>query len=538
MFVVVLTPDAVTSRWVRTETNAAVTLEHQDRLRFLPLDVAPCEPPLLWSGYQYVPFRGSYEVGLDALLRRLDAQTPNLPLPSPLPEGEGVRTPAPPPRERRVKEEQWRQLQAVAHEIAAELGRQSGDDELRGVYRQFNRHFGLTTYKKLPRKRFDEGLAFFTEWRDEVVASSTGMQTPLPNPLPQGEGAQSELPTGVTRLIHEKTGIELIRHPDELPSYKLLIHNPGHDDNIVPLTRPVISLGRNIDNDIVLPADSVSRYHARLQETTLAWELVDLGSINGTWVNDRRLPRPEEPTTLTIGDIIRIGHYKLIIQVAEVAATNNTVDRRTHSKSGIDLIRIPSGPFLYDNKREIMLPEYWIGRYPVTNAQYKRFLDATDHRTPSHWNNKVPPKEKLEHPVVHLSWDDAKLFCDWAGLVLPTEQQWEKAARGANGRTWPWGDESPTNKHCNFGRKVDDTTPVGSYSPLGDSPYGCADMAGNVWEWTESWYAKGQTRTLRGGSWLSSARDLRAAFRSTSYPDYWNGEIGFRIVELLSDPES
>ena len=393
VFVVALTPDAVTSRWVRTETNAAVALEHKDRIRFLPLDVTQCEPPLLWSGYQFVPFRGSYEVGLDALLRRLDDQPPANPLSDPLPEREGARipspplpsTPAPPPRERHVKEEQWRQLQALAHEIATVLGKQSGDDELREVYRRFNRHFGLTTYKKLPRKRFDEGLAFFTEWRDEVVASSAetqdhlpqaegvlvpspggrglgrgdnwsqGEEDPLPNPLPQGEGAQSALPTGVTRRIHEKTGIELIR--------------------------------------------------------------------------------------------------------------------------------IPAGAFLYgDDRRTIDLPEFWIGRYPVTNAQYKRFVDETGYEPPSHWKGKNPPTDKLDHPVVYINWDDAQEFSEWAGLALPTEQEWEKAARGTDGRRYPWGDDW-ADGHCNtMEARVGGTTAVGQYSPQGDSLYGCADMAGNVWE--------------------------------------------------------
>jgi formylglycine-generating enzyme required for sulfatase activity len=112
--------------------------------------------------------------------------------------------------------------------------------------------------------------------------------------------------------------------------------------------------------------------------------------------------------------------------------------------------------------------------------------------------------------VVQVSWDDAKAFCDWAGLVLPSEEQWEKAARGADGRRWPWGNEPPTDRHCNFNMNVKDTTPVGRYSPLGDSPFGCADMAGNVWEWTGSWFDTQQTRrVVRGGSWYDVS-DQRA----------------------------
>ena len=247
--------------------------------------------------------------------------------------------------------------------------------------------------------------------------------------------------------------------------------------------------------------------------------------------------------------------------------------RRIHEKTGIELIRIPAGPFLYgssnvdtmarDNEkpqRTIDLPEYWIGRYPVTNARFARFVQAKGYRTTAEqqgsgwawtggkwdevkgadWRHPRGPESSIdgkdEHPVVQVSWDDAKAFCDWAGLALPTEEQWEKAARGTDGLVWPWSNDPPTDKHCNCNGNVGDTTPVGRYSPLGDSPYSCADMAGNVWEWTGSWYAEGATRALRGGSWHSDVRDSRAAYRLNLFPVYWNFNVGFRVAELLSDP--
>ena len=249
--------------------------------------------------------------------------------------------------------------------------------------------------------------------------------------------------------------------------------------------------------------------------------------------------------------------------------------RRIHAKTGIELIRVPAGPFLYgsadsdtlahDNEkpqRTIDLPEYWIGRAPVTNAQFARFVQATGHKTTTEvdgkgvawtgkewawvvgadWRHPEGPESSIDgkdhHPVVQVSWNDAKAFCDWAGLTLPTEQQWEKAARGTGGRLWPWGDERPTAEHCNFNNNVGGTTAVGKYSPKGDSLYGCADMAGNVWEWTGSWYTEGLTRALRGGSWLNIDRYTRAAYRYFNNPHYRDLLIGFRVVELLSDPGS
>ena len=171
------------------------------------------------------------------------------------------------------------------------------------------------------------------------------------------------------------------------------------------------------------------------------------------------------------------------------------------------------------------LDEYWIGKYPVTNAQYKAFVEASGHQQPDHFKNGKIPKGKNDHPVVEVSWHDARAFCDWASQIsdavirLPTEAEWEKAARGKEGRIYPWGDQKPDVGLCNFDQNIGGTTLVGRYSPAGDSPYGCADMAGNVWEWTSSLkkdypYRAGDGRenleagddvhrVLRGGSWLS-----------------------------------
>ena len=154
---------------------------------------------------------------------------------------------------------------------------------------------------------------------------------------------------------------------------------------------------------------------------------------------------------------------------------------------------------------------------PVTVAQFRMFVEATAYTTTaeargSAWNwtgkweevkgaNWAHPrgpdsdvKQKADHPVTCVSWHDAMAFCNWAGVRLPTEAEWEKAARGTDGRIWPWGNQKPNKELCNFNMDVGDTTAVGSY-PKGASPYGVLDAAGNVWEWTSSLWGEDVEQT-------------------------------------------
>jgi hypothetical protein len=195
-----------------------------------------------------------------------------------------------------------------------------------------------------------------------------------------------------------------------------------------------------------------------------------------------------------------------------------------------EMILIPAGEFLYGDEKEMReLPEFWIDKTPVTNAEYARFVAETGHRVPAHWEAKSPPEDIADHPVVNVSWHDAAAYAEWAGKRLPTEEEWEKAARGTDGQKYPWGDEEPTSDLCNFGGVEGGTTPVGKYSPQGDSPYGCADMAGNVWQWTASDYALGP-KVLRGGSWFDVPDGLRSAFRGRDRLDDRSDNYGFRCA--------
>lgn len=156
----------------------------------------------------------------------------------------------------------------------------------------------------------------------------------------------------------------------------------------------------------------------------------------------------------------------------------------------IELVSIPAGSFLYgEDKQPRETAAYQIGKYPITNKQYQTFVEATGHPKPAYWENGIPPG-KEDHPVVNVSWHDAKAFCTWLAEAtgmpyrLPTELEWEKAARGMDGREYPWGGHFDFAKANTWSSTIHDTSPVDAY-PKGVSPYGVLDMAGNVWEWTE-----------------------------------------------------
>jgi serine/threonine-protein kinase len=202
--------------------------------------------------------------------------------------------------------------------------------------------------------------------------------------------------------------------------------------------------------------------------------------------------------------------------------------------AGIEWIEIPAGEFLYgENKeRQFIRKPYLIAKFPVTQAQYQLFIDANPkYEVPSDWNKakRKHPTGKANHPVVNVSWNDAQEFCEWAKCRLPTEVEWEKAARGTDGRTYPWGEDWVAGKYCNSSEaKIGGTTPVDDY-PDGVSPYGVWDMSGNVWEWTASKY-DASNYALRGGSWYNFSNLVRATDRLGGVPSYIYNYIGFRCA--------
>ena len=240
-----------------------------------------------------------------------------------------------------------------------------------------------------------------------------------------------------------------------------------------------------------------------------------------------------------------------------------------------DWVTIPAGDFLMGSDRRLdplayddELPQHCVGlssyrisRTPVTNAQYQRFVVATGHPAPLHWENGRCPAGKERHPVVYVSWHDAQAFCTWAGCRLPSEAEWEKSARGTDGRLYPWGDVGPDESVCNYNMDVGDTTPVGHY-PENVSPYGLVDIAGNVWEWTASLWGRearkpdfvypytredgrenkeaddGLLRVVRGGAFFNFDNQVRCAYRHAQEPNYREDTVGFRVVAIAKANES
>ena len=295
-------------------------------------------------------------------------------------------------------------------------------------------------------------------------------------------------------------------------------------------------------------------------------------------------PRP------TATDAIAVALASTETPTPTATATPTPAAGAVREIDGIPFVYVPAGEFTMGSNdgssdeqpvHTVYLDAYWVMRTEVTNAQYRKFVDANGYTTERFWTAegwKWRSENSIslpfywgdsdfngsEHPVVGVNWYEAVAYANWLAertglsLRLPTEAEWEKSARGADGRIYPWGnnwDGTQVNfcdTNCTFDwkdKEVNDgyqyTAPVGSY-PRGASPYGVLDMAGNVWEWANDWYdsgyytglsaqnpqgpATGDRRVLRGGSWLNISTFVRAANRGWNEPDFRSNSVGFRLV--------
>ncbi len=294
------------------------------------------------------------------------------------------------------------------------------------------------------------------------------------------------------------------------------------------------------------------------------------------WLDERKLGATEAGTALVMSNLPagtyrlkakKAGHkdWEREVQVAANQRAEVTIDLEPlrqeppatlKTEDGAEMVLVPAGEFWMGSESEeyvdekprhrVYLDAYHIDKVPVTNALYGRFMRAASRQAPGYWTDSN--WNGASQPVVGVNRHDAEAYCKWAGKRLPTEAEWEKSARGTDGRKYPWGDQWDASRANSDESNLGKPTPVGSY-PSGASPYGALDMAGNVWQWVADWYDEGYyqrspernprgpesgtSKVLRGGSWDNYAIVLRSSFRSHLTPDLRDFHVGFRCARGL-----
>jgi formylglycine-generating enzyme required for sulfatase activity len=202
-------------------------------------------------------------------------------------------------------------------------------------------------------------------------------------------------------------------------------------------------------------------------------------------------------------------------------------------------------------RREVFVDAFYLDKFEITVARYGAFLKATGNvRVPEEWETVVIERDG-ELPVVGVDWGDASDYCRWAGRRLPTETEWERAARGGDERKFPWGNEPPNEERARFLKRYqnpvykDGVAPVGSH-PKGASPFGIHDLAGNAWEWVADWFSEsfprsearnpqgpksGKSKVLRGGGWYDPPERLTTTRRMHAPPEHRDDSVGFRCAK-------
>ncbi|ULA62384.1 MAG: FGE-sulfatase domain-containing protein [Nitrospira sp.] len=259
----------------------------------------------------------------------------------------------------------------------------------------------------------------------------------------------------------------------------------------------------------------------------------------------------------------------MVLVAVPAIAVAEGFEKEVQGKDGAPMVFIPEGSFPMGvphgdrdggrdeyPRHDVFVSEFYIDKFELTNSRYLEFVKATKHRIPQNptnatrnlWQGDTITESLADRPVINVDWADANAYCQWAGKRLPTEAEWEKAAKGTADRRFPWGNVEPTNKHLNFNQQwIGEKTlmPVGSYE-LGKSPFGVYDVAGNVWEWVNDWYdakyyekspAKNPTgpetgtkRVLRGSGWQNETPTVRIFTRVDSDPTMRNESTGFRCA--------
>jgi hypothetical protein len=483
VFLLALTPDAVNSKWVHSETNVAIGLEHDDLVRFIPLDVRPAAVPPLWRSYQWIPFQDGYEAGLQQLLEELQ------------------------PEEMAVVADLYRQLEqasqqqnwSTAEALAAQI------NELYPDYRQTNE---LLTQARREEAHEQAGQAevdrLYPRLQDAIATANWSTALKLAQQIESlipGYRDVAQLAQRARRAHHQNRRDALTGWLQRVPAW-------GWGGGALLGLVAIFFLYQLAGNDI----EAVS-------------------TATATPTPNSNVP----PLEAQLGD-------EWLRSVDEMAMV---------------YVPPPDAPFELGSGVMAPLEEYWIDQHPVTNAQYQLCVDD-GHCNPSVRAND-PDFNGADYPVVGVSWFDARDYVEWLNealpdeaewiYVLPDEAMWEYAAVGNTGWDYPWGDEFDgtllnfCDTNCTGLGKDDNwddgyryTSPVGSY-PDGASWVGALDMAGNVWEWTDSWWDEREIGSvLRGGSFYFNQLLARAAYRFYSRPDDRYNAFGFRVVLVRRSP--
>ena len=295
-----------------------------------------------------------------------------------------------------------------------------------------------------------------------------------------------------------------------------------------------------------------------------AWRLLEEGkqAITEPTASPQQVAQAED--TLDIANKLGLDDEQRAVyqQLHEKIQQRHTVNYKTPSLPQHlerSMVLVPAGEFIMGSwtgdaderpVRRVYLDAYFFDKDQLTVGEYAKFLDATSHGAPPEWNIMSRTMHR-NRPVVNVDWADAAAYCTWAGKRQPTEAEWEKAARGTDGRVYPWGNDSPSSLHANYGKygtnDLEALSPVGSLEK-GKSFYGVYDMAGNVWEWVSDWYdtdyytssppqnpeglPTGGFKVIRGGAWNSSAKNLRSSDRYWDPPSFRSLYLpGFRCVK-------
>ncbi len=581
IFVLLITPQAVRSSWVCYEVNLAITLERRARMEIVPLDVSEAEPPITWSIYQTIPF-GNYDADLPRVLERLTTRkpfkvpTPGPPVPPPKPPHRTETLSAPPPilpptpppivLPRTVPQGYARQptfrihpetQMALAHVPAGEFKYGPERRTARtaaywiGRYQvtnaEYKRFLDANPHHPVPHVAAEWAAPY--NWDPQRRDYPPGKAT-HPVVLVRWSDAQAFCQWAGMRLATEEEWEKAARGTDgrdypwgnDIPSAEVC-----NCDHTTLGTSPTGSYSPQGD----------SPYGCGDMAGNVAeWTNADGSTPEGRIIRGGAWPFAPEDNRVTYrleAQAERLTPYIGFRVVADWPSDASSDERWLHERSRVEFVRVPGGPFFFSESRQpIELAAYWIGRYEVTNAQFDHFVRATAYRTTAeqkgygrvlhdgqwvrqpgaYWRQPDGPDSSIErkwnHPVVQISSSDALAFVQWAGLRLPTELEWEKAARGGDSRVFPWGNMPPGVGLLNYGFHLGGTSPVGRFSPGGDSPYGAADMAGNVWEWTLTPYDKDpKLLVLKGGSWADPETSW---LRGAASPWHSQASIGFRVA--------